>query len=83
MTGFISGATRPLSAMTIASMQDLGYTVNMFGADATSVGTLLRSVSNPFALNAEAEGTPFGEILQPPRFILNSAGQVTPIPSRP
>ena len=83
MTGFISGATRPLSAMTIASMQDLGYTVNMFGADATSVGTLLRSVSNPFALSAEAEGTPFGEILQPPRFILNSAGQVTPIPSRP
>jgi hypothetical protein len=33
MTGFISGETQPLSRMTIASLADLGYQVNMDAAD--------------------------------------------------
>lgn len=83
MTGFISGATHPLSKMTIASMQDLGYTVNTASADQVTIGGLLRSVTNPFGLQAESSNTPFGEILQPLRFTINSAGQVTPVASRP
>lgn len=34
MTGFITGATRPLSATTIRSVEDLGYVVNVAAADA-------------------------------------------------
>lgn len=33
MTGFISGATQPLSRMTIASLADLGYKVSFTSAD--------------------------------------------------
>ncbi len=83
MTGFISGTTRPLSTMTIASMQDLGYTVNMASADQTTVGALLSSVRNPFSLQAESASTPFGEILQPLRFTVNAAGELKPIAGRP
>jgi hypothetical protein len=33
MTGFLSGATQPLSRMTIASLADLGYKVDLSAAD--------------------------------------------------
>lgn len=33
MTGYISGASQPLSRITAAQFQDLGYTVNLDGAD--------------------------------------------------
>jgi hypothetical protein len=33
MTGFISGSTQPLSRVTIASLEDLGYRVDMTAAD--------------------------------------------------
>ena len=33
MTGFISGASNPLSILAIASLQDQGYTVNYRAAD--------------------------------------------------
>jgi hypothetical protein len=34
MTGFLSGPAQPLSAITIRSLQDLGYTVSVASADA-------------------------------------------------
>jgi hypothetical protein len=34
MTGFLTGSAQPLSAITIRSMQDLGYTVSTASADA-------------------------------------------------
>jgi hypothetical protein len=37
MTGFLSGATQPLSRMTIASLADLGYKVNFDAADPFSL----------------------------------------------
>jgi leishmanolysin len=37
MTGFISAPGNPLSATTIASLQDLGYTVDMSQADAYTI----------------------------------------------
>ncbi len=39
MTGYISGTTNPLSASTIGSMQDLGYTVNLAAADPFNLAT--------------------------------------------
>jgi len=34
MTGYLSGSTQPISRVTVASLQDLGYTVNLAAADA-------------------------------------------------
>jgi hypothetical protein len=46
MTGFINGPVNPISRMTIASLADLGYQVDITRADAYSVlsGNLLRSL---------------------------------------
>ena len=33
MTGYISGAPDPLSILTVATLQDVGYTVNYSAAD--------------------------------------------------
>lgn len=47
MTGFVSGPVNPLSRLTIASLADLGYQVDINRADAYSVPSsgLLRSLS--------------------------------------
>lgn len=39
MTGFISGTIRPLSATSVRSIEDLGYTVNLNAADAFNLAT--------------------------------------------
>ena len=39
MTGFISNAPNPMSAMTVASLQDLGYTTNALAASAYMLTT--------------------------------------------
>ena len=44
---------------------------------------LLRSVRDPFGLQAEASSIPFGEIIQSPKFTMNSSGQLTPISGKP
>ena len=41
MTGFVAGADNPLSRMTIASLQDLGYVVDMNAAEPYSLPNLL------------------------------------------
>ncbi len=72
MTGFISGVVRPLSTISIASMQDLGYQVNMNVADAYSIGQLLRS---PFS-----SGVGFLDVTAVPMVeeILKPIGYITP-----
>jgi hypothetical protein len=47
MTGYLSGATRPLSLITVQSLGDLGYTVNTSAADAYSVSASLRATPEP------------------------------------
>lgn len=42
LTGFLSGAVRPLSAMSIASLRDLGYVVDMSVADPFVLPSALR-----------------------------------------
>jgi hypothetical protein len=43
MTGFISGPGNPLSAITVASLRDMGYVVNMDAADGYLIGDNLRA----------------------------------------
>ncbi|HYV99468.1 MAG TPA: leishmanolysin-related zinc metalloendopeptidase [Gemmatimonadaceae bacterium] len=43
MTGFLSGAINPLSVLTVRSLQDLGYSVNVAAADPFNIATALRS----------------------------------------
>jgi hypothetical protein len=79
MTGFISspGTAMPLSAMTIASLADLGYTVNTNVAEAytvtSSVASLLATVRGAQGPAAE-EGR---EELLAPRFEVARDGRVT------
>lgn len=42
MTGFIGAGSNPLSAVTIASLADLGYSVDMSKADAFTLGPFIR-----------------------------------------
>ena len=42
MTGFLNAGTNPLSVVTIASLSDLGYTVDVSQADPFSLGASLR-----------------------------------------
>ncbi|NJK45114.1 MAG: peptidase [Pleurocapsa sp. SU_196_0] len=52
MTGFINAGTNPLSRMSIASLSDLGYGVNLNAADAYSLPTN-RAAIEAFELNEQ------------------------------
>jgi hypothetical protein len=43
MTGFVDASTNPLSRVSVASMADLGYTVNLAGADPYTLAPGLRA----------------------------------------
>lgn len=43
MTGFLDNGSNPLSAITVRSLQDLGYTVNVAAADSYTLSALLRA----------------------------------------
>jgi hypothetical protein len=70
MTGFINSGTNPLSAMSIRSLEDLGYTVNSAAAEAypdgnTHVVINLRSILDGNTAAAPTPPAPVWE--QPPR----------------
>jgi Leishmanolysin/Bacterial pre-peptidase C-terminal domain/Bacterial Ig-like domain len=71
MTGFLGpGTTNPLSIITIASMADLGYTVNLAAADpytASSAFSLLAVLSGPDTTSGSASliAAPLAPIRQP------------------
>jgi hypothetical protein len=46
MTGFVKGAGNPISRMTIASLQDMGYVVNMDAADPYSLPNVLEMIES-------------------------------------
>ncbi len=52
MTGFIDSGSNPLSAMSIASLADLGYQVSLSAAEPYNLpGSAFRSQSSPAATN--------------------------------
>lgn len=57
MTGYLSGGPNPLSRITVASLADLGYTVNMAAADAyTPPASALAAVAAPGTTSTTGPG---------------------------
>jgi hypothetical protein len=72
MTGFISGASQPLSRTTAMSLQDMGYAVDPAAADPFDLSTALRS-------RAAAPGEmPLGEVLLGPVLEVDERGVARP-----
>lgn len=67
MTGYVEGpgVNMPWSAMSIASFQDLGYTVNLLAADSYSVPSLMTIARLRAAREAEAGDRPVERLLRP------------------
>jgi hypothetical protein len=76
MTGFLSGATNPLSRITVASLADLGYVVNLGAADAFSVPAAMPPLGPPLGPTPE----PIREIIAPPIGTVGPSGDVVPLP---
>jgi hypothetical protein len=77
MTGFIEqNPNMPLSAITLASLEDLGFSVNYLSADPFFFpsGSLLRPPSG-----AAPQSTAPWETLEVPRYEVTSAGWVRPV----
>lgn len=78
MTGFIeSTPNMPWSTMSIASFQDLGYTVNLLAADSYTVPSLLAMAR--MSLQAESASDGPREIVQRAHFAISDAGRITTI----
>ena len=72
MTGFLNaGVTNPLSRMTVASFEDLGYDVFVDGVDGYSLPSALRAIetegfdiaSREILLAPKGAVTPEGEVI--------------------
>jgi leishmanolysin/Big-like domain-containing protein len=70
MTGFVESADNPLSRVTVASMADLGYTVNLAGADPYTLAPALRV----FAQGPRVELK--NDLLRLPIRVVDESGQV-------
>jgi hypothetical protein len=73
MTGWISGATQPLSRTTGASLLDLGYEVNLAAADPFDLATAgVRAGSEPPSISLE------DDVLRIPLFTVDPIGTLRP-----
>jgi Leishmanolysin len=83
MTGFLNAGPNPLSAVTIESMADLGYTVNVGAADLwpTLSGASVVADAAPSA-SFSVTGSPTHTTLRPPRFWVTRSGEIGPLPRR-
>jgi hypothetical protein len=76
MTGYISGPTNPLSAMTVASLQDMGYNASTKLASSYSFATSTqRIVASDAVMNFDG-----AERLEAPQFLVSRSGAKTRIP---
>ena len=82
MTGFVSapGVPNPLSQMTIGSMSDLGYLVNIAAADNYSVGSAAAFLLG--TIRGTTGGEAFEELLLAPRFEATRGGGITRLPEK-
>ncbi|MEQ9397905.1 MAG: Ig-like domain-containing protein [Longimicrobiales bacterium] len=70
MTGFLnSGVKNPLSAISIAALQDMGYVVDVNRGETYTVGPSLRAAGPGLAIGR-------GEELRQPRFTLDDSGRL-------
>jgi hypothetical protein len=84
MTGFLNSGPNPLSAVTIESMADLGYSVNVGAADPwpTPSGGLSGAAAATPRPSFSVTGSPTHTALHPPRFWISRSGQIVPLPTR-
>jgi hypothetical protein len=70
MTGFLNSGVNPLSRVTVASFADMGYSVNLAGADPYTLAAALRAFSR-------GPGVELGnDVLRMPRHVVDGAGNV-------
>jgi hypothetical protein len=72
MTGYIGSSTNPMSAMTIASLKDMGYNTNQAAAAAYSFATSKQRATSTVDLVQ-------GERMRMPRFLVDRNGERTEI----
>jgi hypothetical protein len=82
MTGFLSpvGITSPLSRMSIGSLADMGYVVNMNSADAYTVPAALVASATATGETRGERAHRLGEVLLAPKFSVDARGRVTRLP---
>jgi len=73
MTGFVDASTNPLSRVSVASMADLGYTVNLAGADPYVLAPGLRASAPGPRLHLK------NDLLRLPIRVVDQGGQVVRI----
>jgi hypothetical protein len=70
MTGFIQAGVNPLSRITVASLVDLGYTVNEAGSDPYTLSPGLRAFSRGATFDLG------NDVLRMPRRVVDGAGNL-------
>jgi len=84
MTGFLNPGANPLSAVTIESMADLGYTVDVSAADPwpTLTAGVRAAVRATAPVSVAASGSATHAALRRPRFWVTQSGDVIAVPGR-
>jgi leishmanolysin len=82
MTGFLNPGANPLSSVTIESMADLGYTVDVSAADPwpTPTSGASAAVGATAPASVAAPGSALHTVLRRPRFWVTRSGQVIALP---
>jgi hypothetical protein len=70
MTGFLDVGTNPLSRMSVASMWDLGYTVNLAGADSYTQVFTAPAAMRPGGLHLK------DDVIRGPIYVVDATGRV-------
>lgn len=70
MTGFVDAGVNPLSQVTVASMGDLGYSVNLADADPYTLAPGLRAFGQRPAIELKSD------VLRVPIHQVDDAGRV-------
>ena len=74
MTGFVNSGANPLSAITVASLRDLGYRVDMSRADGFTLTSSAVAGGDGEAGGDGHAGLRIGEELLPPRYVIDDVG---------
>jgi hypothetical protein len=82
MTGFLNSGANPLSSVTIESMADLGYTVDVGAADPwpTLMSSARAAVGATAPAAVSAPGLGAHTVLRRPRFWVTRSGAVIAVP---
>jgi adhesin/invasin len=70
MTGFINSGANPLSEVTVASLWDMGYTVNLDGAEDFSLSSPMQAFGAPVAVRL------VDDIARGPIYVVDGSGRV-------